>query len=461
MNATALALPTPLPALGPQHDAAPPPATPVARLALLAATCVEQTAELMRLACRRGQLEDASAAARIAMPLATAHSPHEALLRVLAEAQPALMVAPEERRLYLLRNADGTASALMRLRDNGRIGLNATTETTRWTLRDGDLELCDAEGRASNRFVLCGERGGLRLYLGEHVADGTPRLLQEVRCTYARLSLLDPELSDPFCGLYDVDAMVPADLPPKPALLLGAPHSGADQLAAVLNRQGNVFFDGDLLHPQAIHLAEGTPPPTAAATLHAIREKDAPWFARMVMGRTVDTAGRDLTAVSVRGFTLAPAHNKAALDWAIAEPAMRIVYVVRSNLLAEFADILDTQVSAQPATTTGRLHFEPERFGRFIEMKQRYLSGVRNRLVQRNGDTVEVDGSRLNAPTIAELMGFLTDTDDMRTLVDAAPATQARRVIERFDNPEAVLPCLRAISRLGWAEIEGSVLDAD
>ena len=128
MNATALALPTPLPALGLQHDAAPPPATPVARLALLAATCVEQTAELMRLACRRGQLEDASAAARIAMPLAAAHSPHEALLRVLAEAQPALMVAPEERRLYLLRRADGTASALMRLRDNGRIGLNATTE---------------------------------------------------------------------------------------------------------------------------------------------------------------------------------------------------------------------------------------------------------------------------------------------------------------------------------------------
>jgi hypothetical protein len=100
MNATALALPTPLPALGLQHHTAPPLACPVAGLALLAASCVEQTAELMRAACRRGQLEDASAAARIAMPLAAAHSPHKALLRVLAEAQPALMVAPEERRLY-------------------------------------------------------------------------------------------------------------------------------------------------------------------------------------------------------------------------------------------------------------------------------------------------------------------------------------------------------------------------
>ena len=465
MNATALAIPTPLPALGLQHDAAPPMpsplASPVAGIVLLAASCVEQSAELMRAACRLGQLEDASAAARIALPLAAAHSPHKALLRVLAEAQPALMVAPEERRLYLLRSADGSASGLLRLRDNGRIGLNAGPESSRWTLRDGDLELCDGEGRASSRFVLCGERGGLRLYLGEHLADGSPRLLQEVRCTFARLSLLDPELSDPFCCLYQVDAMVPADLPARPALLLADPHSGAEQLAAVLNRSGEVFFDGELLHPQAIHLAEGTLAPAAAATLHAIREKDAPWFARMVMARSVDTAGRDLSVVPGRGFTLAPAHHPGALAWAIAEPAMRIVYVVRSNLLAEFADILDSPSGAPPGATDGRLHFEPARFGRFIEMKQRYLAGVRGRLVQRNGDTVEVDGSRLNAATIAELLGFLTDAVDSHSIVAEAPAPDLRRVIERFDNPEAVLPCLRSINRLGWAEIEGSVADAD
>jgi hypothetical protein len=140
---------------------------------------------------------------------------------------------------------------------------------------------------------------------------------------------------------------------------------------------------------------------------------------------------------------------------------MRIVYVVRSNLLAEFADILDAQSNAPTGAANSRIHFEPERFGRFIEMKQRYLSGVRNRLVQRNGDTVEVDGSRLNAPTIAELLGFLTDTDPPRALAAEPTPVQARRVIERFDNPEAVLPCLRAMGRLGWAEIEGSVLDVD
>jgi len=460
MNAIALALPTPLPAalptLGAQHIAAPSTPAPAAGLALLAINCVAQTAELMRLACRRGQLEDASAAARIALPLAAPHSPHEALLRAMATAHPVLMVPPEERRLYLLRSADGTSSGLLRLRDNGRVGLTPPADTTRWTLRDGDLELCGADGRPSARFVLCGDRDGLRIYLGESLVDGEPRVLQEVRCTFARMSLLDPELSDPFCGLYDVDDMVPADLPARSAVLLAAPHSGAERLAAALNCSGDVFFDGELLHPQAIGLAEGPLLPAAAATLYAMRSKDAPWFARMMLGRTVDTAGRDLAAAAVRGFTLAPTHSRSAFEWAMAEPALRIVHVVRSNLLAEFADIL----SQQAASAADRLHFEPERFGRFIEMKQRYLDGVRARLVQRNGDTVEVDGSRLNTSTVAELLGFLTDAPDPAAIVSEQPATPPGRVIERFDNPEAVLPCLRALGRLGWAEVEGAVVDS-
>ena len=459
MNAIALALPTPLPmplpTMGPQHSAAPAKPAPAAGLALLAIDCVAQTAELMRLACRRGQLEDASAAARIALPLAAAHSPHEALLRAMAGAHPTMMVAPEERRLYLLRSADGSSSGLLRLRDNGRVGLNPPPGTARWTLRDGDLELCDADGRASTRFMLCGDRSGLRIYLGENLADGEPRVLQEVRCTFARMSLLDPELSDPFCGLYDVDDIVPADLPARSAVLLAAPHSGADRLAAALNGHDDVFFDGELLHPQAIGLAEGPLLPAAAATLYAMRSKDAPWFARMMLGRSVDTAGRDLSASAVRGFTLAPTHSRSVFDWAVAEPALRIVHLVRSNLLAEFADIL----SQQAGSAAGRLHFEPERFGRFIDMKQRYLDGVRARLVRRNGDTVEVDGSRLNTSTVAELLSFLTDEPDPAAIVSQQPATPAGRVIERFDNPEAVLPCLRSIDRLGWAEVEGSVLD--
>jgi hypothetical protein len=458
MNAVALAMPTPQPAATLPATAATAtavPMAPVAGLSLLATTCIEQTAELLRLACRRGQLEDASAAARIALPLAQPDSPHDAMLRALAAAQPALMVPPEERRLYMVRGADGQSLGVIRLRDNGCVGLSAPAAAARWQLREGNLELCDTSGHASTRFVLCGDRAGLRLYLGERTADGQPCMLEELRCTYTRLSLLDPELVDPFCSLYGADAMVPAELPDGAALLLGAPHTHMDRLAQVLNRSIGVLFDGDLLHPQGMQLHEPLLSRSAARTLHALRAKDAPWFARMMMSRSHDALGRDLRSLQVRGFTMAPAHSQTALEWALAEQDLRIVHVVRSNLLAEFADLL----AEQHGHTAQPLHFEPDRFGRFIEMKQRHLDGLRARLRQRNADTVEVDGSRLNQATVAELLGFLTDTDGASHGGCEAVPISAQRVIERFDNPEAVLPCLRTLDRPGWAEAEGQIVD--
>ena len=85
------------------------------------------------------------------------------------------------------------------------------------------------------------------------------------------------------------------------------------------------------------------------------------------------------------------------------------------------------------------LHFESERFGRFIEMKQRHLDNLRAHLRQRNGDTVEVDGSRLNQATVAELLGFLTDVTDPASISCEAVPVSAQRVIDRFDNPESVI----------------------
>ena len=460
MNAVALAMPIPqtdtdLPA--PAAPGSAVPKAPVAGISLLAVNCIEQTAELLRLACRRGQLEDASAAARIALSLAQPQSAHEAMLRALASAQPALMVPPEERRLYMVRSADGRSDGVIRMRDNGRVGLNAPANAERWQLRDGNLELSDAAGHVSARFVLCGDRAGLRLYLGERTADSQPCMLEELRCTYTRLSLLDPELVDPFCSLYSAEAMVPAELPTGAAMLLGAPHTRTDQLARTLNLHAGVLFDGDLLHPAGMQFTEQLLSRTASRTLHALRAKDAAWFARMMMGRSHDASGRDLGGLQVRGFTMSPAHHQAALDWAIAEPKLRIVHVMRSNLLAEFADLLAERQTA----TVQLLHFEPDRFGRFIEMKQRHVDGLRQRLRQRNADTVEVDGSRLNQATIAELLGFLTDSDGQGDIECEGVPISAQRVIERFDNPDAVLPCLRALNRLGWAEAEGQIVDSD
>ena len=468
MNAFALATPKSLPLsspLSPKAQAMAPelPPSPAA-LALTAAHCVEQVATQLTAACQRGQLEDASAAARVALPQAEPQSPHQALLLALAEAVPTLMTAPEENRLYLLRQQDGALLGLVRLRDNGLVGLSPPPGATHWALRAGQLELAGPDGQATVRFSLCGDNNGHRVYLGQAVQSGAPLLLQEVRCTYARLSMLDPELVEPFCGLYDIEAMVPAHLPERSAVLLAGPHSGGAGLVAALNRGGQVFMDGELLHPAHIGAGGGALPATSRHTLLQMRDKDPAWFARMMMSRCHDATGRDLSTVPVRGFTLAPTWDSPALDWAINEPALRIVVLVRSNLLAEFADVLAAQAvhaaqaTSAPPSAGAPLHFEAERFSRFVDMKQRQQDSLQQRLLARDGDTVAVDASCLNASTVADLLSFLTDSP---ASVDeqAPPPLSTGRVMDRFDNPEDVRPALAAIGRLGWAEVEGAVMD--
>jgi hypothetical protein len=456
MNAAALATPPTLPqAFALEARAAPASAT-VAGITLTPARCVEQSAALLRAACQRGQLEDASAAARAALRVAAPQSPHAAMLRALAQAQPTLMQAPEEPRLYLLRRQDGTALGLIRLRDNGRLGAAPPAGIARWSLQAGNLVLSGDDDQPRLRFALCGDAGGARLYLGEVLADGSPALLQELRCTFSRLRGLDPELVAPFCALFDADTLVPATLPARSALLLAAPHCGADTLLAALNRSGAVGFDAELLAPLGIGLAEGLVLPAEAGALYDLRAKDPVWFARMVLNRSHDRAGRDLGTLAVRGFVLAPLHSGPALDWAIGEPDLRIVHLVRSNLLAEFADTLAGQAGAgSGADAPLALHFEAERFLRFVGMKQRYHHSLRRRLVQRDGDTVEIDSSRLNAATLAALLCFLTDPSTSEAAPATWPAAASRPVLERFDNPVAVLHCLDALGQPGWADIEG------
>lgn len=393
----------------------------------------------------------------MALPLATPHSPHAAMLAALAEAQPALMVPPEERRLYLLRAADGRADGVLRLRDSGRVSQTAPEGCERWVLREGNLELADADGHVRLRFMLCGQHEGLRLYLGERLGDRSPCMLQEIRCTYTRLSLLDPELLDPFCSLYGSDAIVPTELPAGAVLLLGSPHSRADVLAQALNQQAGLHIDGALLDPQGIAFDEPLFSPTAATTLHALRSKDAPWFARVMLSRSHDAQGRHLAGMPVRGFHMAASHSAPALEWALADTQLRIVHVARSNLLAEYADILD---SHRAPGETGALHFEAERFRRFVTMRQRQLAALRERLVARNADTVEVDGSRLNEATMTELLGFLLEPAGIEAQRAPAAPIAATPVIERFANPEDVWTQLVVLGLTGWAEPEGTVVDA-
>ena len=455
MNAAVLASTLTQPSTGLPAAVPPLAGMPAAGMTMTAANCVATTASLLQAACQHGQLEDASAAARIAMALAPAESPHHAMLRVLAAARPALMQAPEEQRLYLLRRADGSALGLLRLRDSGRVSAVDGLPATHWRLKDGNLDLATDHGAAHTRLTLCGEQAGKRLYLGASLTDGEPRLLQELNCTYTRLRLLDPEMAGPFCGLYDADAMVPADLPESAVMLLSSAHNGAEALTAALNQQTRLHLDGELMQPQAIGLSDGPLAAADASTLHSLRAKNPAWFARMMLGRSHDRRGRDLANVPVRGFTLSAMHSQPVLNWALADTQLRIVLVARSNLLAEYADLLADHAGLDPATAQT---FEAERFTRFVDMKLRHLQALRDRLMQRNADSGEVDASRLNTATMTELVAFLTDQAMLPTGQVDGVVLSISPVIERFDNPVDVAVCLAAMGHPEWAGLEGSAL---
>ena len=420
----------------------------------------ERAAEVMRQACRNGSLAEASAAAAAAMPTVEPHAPRVGLLHALVQAQPAAMVAPGENRLYLLHRMNGAPMALLRLRDNGLISASGGSELARWTLADGQIELHGRDGRASSRFALAGERAdGQRLYLGESLQDGSLHLLSEVDCTYSRLRMLDPELAGPFCGLYDIDQMVFADLPPQPVVVIATPHTGSQRLLRLLNSHPHSFVDGELLHPQYIGLYGGELRSDEAGALYSLRAKDPMYFSRMMMNRSHHSDGRDLTQVPMRGFTFNPMHSRQTLDWVMDTKPIRVVHLVRDNLLAEYASLV---AGGADSPRRPRMQFEPERFERFVDMKQRYLGMLRERLDKRSGAWAEIETSAFNRDNIQALLSFLNGSPSNAPLpVSSLARTRTERPIERFDNPEAVRQCLTRLGAEHWAEGEGPAPGTD
>jgi len=413
----------------------------------------ETATEAIRQAIRQGDLRSASAAAAAAMPTMEPMAARSSLLQALANATPAPMTTPDENRLYLLHRLNGAPMALLRLRDNGLVSASGGSEIARWTLVDGQIELIGRDGRPGSRFSLAGERNALRLFLGESLRDSTLHLLTEVRCTYARLRMLDPELAGPFCGLYDIDQMVPAELPATPVVVLATPHTGAQRLLRLINSQPQVMIDAELLHPQHIGLYGGELRSDEAGALYSVRAKDPMYFARLMMGRSHHLDGRDLSPVGVRGFTFNPMHSRQAFNWVMDTPQVRVVHLVRDNLLAEFASVI---AGGADSPRRPRIPFEAERFERFVEMKRRYLGMVRQRLEGRQGAWAEIETGAFSKPNIQALMGFLTDRlAEVNLPVSSLTRQRVERPIERFDNPEAVRQCLARLNREHWADGEG------
>lgn len=418
---------------------------------------LEQALAAMRLACRSGDMAGLNRAAEAAMPRrdsADAQLARRSLLRLLTDTRQVPLQRPDENRLYLLRRINGAPIALLRLRDDGSISVSHMGSATQgaapshWRLHADALELLHANGRSASRLPISGVQQGLRVYVGESAHEAALHVLAEVRCTYSRLRMLDPELSDAFGALFNTDAMVPVALPERPVVVVATPHTGSTRLLRLLNSCPQVLIDNEIMRPEAIGMAGVDLKAEDAGALLTIRAKDPVYFARVMMARTHHLDGRGLDGVPVRGFVLNPAHTQATLDWALNESAVTMVHLVRDNLLAEYASIL---AGGPDSPRRARVHFDALRFERFMTMKQRWLQSMRQRLEQRRGAWAEIETAAFTQDNLQQLLHFICPGADEASLPPASLARQRpERVLERFDNPDEVRTTLAALGREDW-----------
>ncbi|MEK8025222.1 MAG: hypothetical protein RLY78_663 [Pseudomonadota bacterium] len=413
----------------------------------------EQALAAMRHACRASDVELLAHAAALAMPTTDPEPVRLSLYGHLAQCRSVPLQAPDENRLFLLRRANGSPIGLLRLRAGGRIHGQASAGAelpTQWQVRDGSIELHMADGRLCSRLGLHAVAWGLRQHLGEATQDGGLHVLSEVRCPYSRLRMLDAELVGPFGAMFGTDAMVPVPMPERPLVLIAQPHTGAQRLLRLLNSSADVLVDGELMHPHTIGLHGQDLRQDHAGALYGVRAKDPVYFARLMLARSHHADGRVLHEVPVRGLTLNPAHGQAVLDWAIDEPGVTVLHLVRDNLLAEYASTL---TAAGEAPRRGLLHFDAERFGRFVQMKQRYLQQMQQRLDARTGAWAEIETSAFTRQNVVQLLDFVLEGAGSRASLPAAALARQRpeRTLERFANPNDVRRALAEVGREDWA----------
>jgi LPS sulfotransferase NodH len=425
----------------------------------------EQIDDLIRRACRHGRPADAVAAAKAALPAAETGSPRRSLLRELAAMQPMAATPPGETSLWLLRRLDGSMVGLFRLRDDGSVGVNPHPNESHWSLRNGRLDLNAPDGRATTRFMLSGQVDGRRVHVGLFMDDVHVHVLSEVTCQYAQLRLLDPELVGPFAGTFPPDRLAAPAMPAQPAVLLAAPRTGSHLLLNLLNSSGRVFFDAELLNSAHISIYGSDIKHEDAGALYTLRANDPLHFIKVMTTRSHHSDGRLLDDVAVRGFKLFPQQSHRALDWVMNEPRMRIVHLVRANLLAEFSSLLVAYAQGHwvggPASLKHhRIHFQPARFERFVAMKAQYLASLRERLARREGDAIEIEYSAFSRESVNQVLSFLlqSPTDDSLN-AQGLQKQLAERVIDRFDNPDDVRRCLAHMGKESWADVERPAVD--
>jgi LPS sulfotransferase NodH len=229
-------------------------------------------------------------------------------------------------------------------------------------------------------------------------------------------------------------------------IILGLPRSGTTYLQTLLNAHPDIHCRGEMFDPYQID-DDGTKNRDPDALV--ARDRDPGGFLDAAL------AGRGLSDVPpVLGLKVLFQHDPALFaDIIPARPDLRLIHVVRSNRLAQFASLRQVEKTgawtaragdAPVKITAGPFWASTEcnRLATQDHLLGQWLSGLRHRHMR-------LEYRDLFAPDIADrLCGFL---DRPRHALSSALRKQGQnRVIDRFANASAIAAHFTARGQEHW-----------
>jgi hypothetical protein len=147
----------------------------------------------------------------------------------------------------------------------------------------------------------------------------------------------------------------------------------------------------------------------------------------------------------VRGFKLFNDHNAAALKAISERPAIRMIVLRRTNLLASFSSAADGENSA------GKIDFHRTDFHLYRTRIERRFAQI-DEMLEGRPNVMRIESADVGQPDVqAQLIGFLGGRRDVK-FKTKLQTQNASRVIDRFANPANVAGYLKKHEKPEWAE---------
>jgi LPS sulfotransferase NodH len=238
--------------------------------------------------------------------------------------------------------------------------------------------------------------------------------------------------------------------------LVTTARSGSTFLCELLDSVPGVICQGELFHKRSIHQARRHR--LDLQTSLEERDRDPVGFLHQLEA----TAFERWPEIVTSGFKLFPTHNATVLRHVVAEADYQIVFLRRTNLLAQFSSNLLAKQAGRwarrdphPRFEEGVIRFDADEFQAFVAGQNRAFDDVTRHLEWRNAESVTITFDEIKSEgAIRRVLRHLgVDYDgDLSVLMEGVSVVRENQpnIIDRFSNPTDVAVAMRALGREEW-----------